>query len=92
MNKNMGKFLTHLAIDEWDGYMTGKGQIFEAMVRDEEAQCDVYVFAPELSRERWEVLIVTYGGSKGCSKGLHTQINKLAAQLGASITYVRGDE
>ena len=91
MNINMGRHLTHIAFDEWDGAeQPGKNSTFE--IRVQEGTNEVMVFTPTLPNECWEILILKYGGSDTpLSKALRSQIDWLAKRLYASVTEEQGE-
>lgn len=91
MNINMGKHLTHLAFDEWDGAeQPSKNSLFE--IRIHEDSNEIMVFAPALAGEPWEILILKYGGTvMAVSKPLRSEIDRLAKQLHANVTEEFGE-
>lgn len=91
MNINMGRHLTHLAFDEWDGAeQPSKGNTFEIRVHEE--LNEVMVFAPTLPNECWEILILKYGGSDTpLSRPLRSQIDWLAKRLHANVSEELGE-
>ena len=91
MNINMGRHLTHLAFDEWDGVeQPGKGSTFE--IRIQEGTNEVMVFSPTLPNECWEILILKYNGSgTPISNLLRSQIDILAKRLYANVTEELGE-
>ena len=91
MNINMGRHLTHLAFDEWDGaQQPEKNSSFE--IRVQEGTNEVMVFAPTLPGECWEILILKYGGAETpISKALRSQIDWLAKRLYANVTEEQGE-
>ena len=56
MNINMGRHLTHLAFDEWDGVQQQKNNSFE--IRVEEGTNEVMVFAPTLPGGRGAAAVI----------------------------------
>ena len=93
-NRNLGRFYTHLAFSEWDGYETGAlNQDFLVRVTDRDSTCEVFVFEPSLPGEAWNILVLKYGyaGRKELSPALKSQVELLAKQLGAEIMEADGD-
>ena len=91
-NRNLGRFYTHLAFSEWDGYEAGAlNQDFLVRVTDRDSACEVYVFEPSLPGEAWNILVLKYSRSEGLSSALNTQVEQLANQLGAEIKEAFGD-
>ena len=91
-NRNLGRFYTRLAFEEWDGYETGAlNQDFLIRVTDRDSTCEVFVFEPSLPGEAWNILVLKYSGSQGMSLGLKTQVERLSNQLGAEIAEAFGD-
>ncbi len=91
-NRNLGRFYTHLAFSEWDGYEAGAlNQDFLVRVTDRDSACEVFVFEPSLPGETWNILVLKYSGSEGLSPALKTQVEQLANQLGAEIKEAFGD-
>ena len=92
VNRKLGRFYTHLAFSEWDGYETfTMNQDFLVKVTDRDSNCEVYVFEPSLPGEAWNILVLKYSGSEGLSPALKTQVEQLANQLGAEIKEAFGD-
>ena len=90
-NRNLGRFYTHLAFSEWDGYETGAlNQDFLVRVTDRDSTCEVYVFEPSLPGESWNILVLKYN-SQQMSFTLATQVNLLAKQLNAEAEEMNGD-
>ena len=93
-NRNLGRFFTRLAFEEWDGYETGAlNQDFLVRVTDSDSNCEVYIFEPSLPGERWNILVLKYShaGRKELSPALKSQVEQLATQLGAEIKEADGD-
>ena len=93
-NRNLGRFYTHLAFSEWDGYETGAlSQDFQIKVTDPDSNSEVYVFEPSLPGEAWNILVLKYGyaGRKELSPALKSQVELLTKQLGAEIMEADGD-
>ena len=91
-NRNLGRFCTHLAFSEWDGYeIGGPNQAFLIKVTDRDSTCEVYVFEPSLPGENWNILVLKYSGSQSLSPALKTQVERLADQLGAEVKEAFGD-
>ena len=63
-NRKLGRFYTHLAFSEWDGYETGAlNQDFLIRVTDRDSTCEVFVFEPCLPVDSWIILVFIYCGS-----------------------------
>ena len=91
-NRNLGRFYTHLAFSEWDGYETGAlNQDFLVRVTDRDSTCEVFIFEPSLPGEAWNILVLKYSGSQSLSPALKTQVERLADQLGAEVKETFGD-
>ena len=91
-NRNLGRFYTRLAFEEWDGFeIGGPKDDFQVKVTDRDSDCEVYVFEPRLPGEAWNILVLKYSGSQGMSLGLKTQVERLSNQLGAEIAEAFGD-
>jgi hypothetical protein len=85
-NRKLGRFYTHLAFGEWDGYEIGNAQQdFLVKVTDRDSNCEAYVFEPSMPGETWSILILQYDGSQSPSPALKTQVERLASQLGAEV-------
>ena len=94
VNRKLGRFYTHLAFSEWDGYETGAlNQDFLIKVADTDSNCEVFVFEPSLPGEAWNILVLKYShdGRKDLSPALKSQVELLANQLGAEIIEADGD-
>ena len=94
VNRKLGRFYSHLAFSEWDGYETGAlNQDFQIKVTDPDSNCEVYVFEPSLTGERWNILVLKYNhaGRPELSPALKSQVELLANQLGAAIIEADGD-
>ena len=94
VNRKLGRFYTHLAFSEWDGYETGAlNQDYLIKVADPDSNCEVYVFEPSLTGERWNILVLKYNhaGRPELSPALKSQVELLANQLGAAIIEADGD-
>jgi len=92
VNRKLGRFYTHLAFSEWDGYETGAlSQDFQIKVTDPDSNSEVFVFEPSLPGEAWNILVLKYSGSQSLSPALKTQVERLADQLGAEIMEADGD-
>ena len=90
-NRNLGRFCTHLAFSEWDGFeIGGPNQDFLIKVTDRDSTCEVYVFEPSLPGETWNILVLKYNG-QNMSWSLKTQVDLLAKKLGAEIEEMPGD-
>ena len=90
-NRNLGRFYTHLAFSEWDGYETGAlNQDFLVRVTDRDSTCEVYVFEPSLPGETWNILVLKYN-SQQMGFSLKTQVDLLAKQLNAEVEEMNGD-
>ena len=86
VNRKLGRFYTHLAFSEWDGYETGAlSQDFQIKVTDPDSNSEVYVFEPSLPGETWSILVLQIDGSQSPSPALKTQVERLASQLGAEV-------
>ena len=92
INKNLGRFYTHLAFSEWDGYQVGNAkQDFHIKMTDSDSSCEVYVFEPSFPGEAWNILVLLYNGSQGLGSPLKTRVDYLADQLGATLEEAYGD-
>ena len=92
VNRKLGRFYTHLAFSEWDGFeIGGAGQSFLIKVTDRDTPCEVYVFEPSLPGEAWNILVLKYGEYESPSPALKAQANLLATRLGADIKEAFGD-
>ena len=94
VNRKLGRFYTHLAFSEWDGYETGAlNQDYLIKVADPDSSCEVYVFEPSLTGEAWNILVLKYShdGRKDLSPALKSQVILLSNQLDASIEEAFGD-
>ena len=91
-NRNLGRFYTRLAFEEWDGFeIGGQKDDFQIKVTDRDSDYEVYVFEPSLPGEAWNILVLKYSGSQGMNLALKTQVERLSNQLGAEIAEAFGD-
>ena len=93
-NRNLGRFYTKLAFEEWDGFeIGGPKEDFLVKVTDRDSNCEVYVFEPSLPGERWNILVLKYShaGRKALSPALKSQVELLAHQLDGDIREADGD-
>ena len=90
-NRNLGRFYTRLAFEEWDGFeIGGQKDDFQIKVTDRDSDCEVYVFEPSLPGEAWNILVLKYNGQQ-MSFTLATQVDLLAKQLNAEVEEMNGD-
>lgn len=91
-NRNLGRFYTHLAFSEWDGFEPGTSKTdFFLKVSDRDSNCEVYVFEPSMPGETWSILVLKYGESVGLSPVLKAQVDMLSNQLEANMEEAFGD-
>ena len=87
MNRNLGRFYTHMAFKHGDTWIVedGNGKGFEIKVIEKITYCEVLVFAPEFANEDWAILLLKYSDYEDLSGELSAKINWLAKKLHTTV-------
>lgn len=60
MNRNAGRFLIAMHLNELDGAEQGIDKDYLWKIEDAESNSEVYFFEPSWHRDRWSILVLRY--------------------------------
>lgn len=84
MNKNTGRFIVAMHLQEWDGAEPGPGKDYLWKIEDFDTGSEVFIFEPSWPGERWSILVLRYTEHwNGLSNQVKAVCETLRTQLDA---------